>query len=77
MIIQVQSCRLYIVKWIKVPAVVEREDLLVLLWMNNQGVHESKGKEDLKTATRILESYLSSSAGSLPNDLNFEGRHLK
>ena len=41
------------------------------------GVHESKGKEDLKTATRILESYLSSSAGSLPNDLNFEGRHSK
>ena len=39
------------------------------------GVDDSKGKEDLKTATRILESYLSASAGSLPNDLNFEGRH--
>ena len=34
MIIQVQSCRLYIVKWIKVPAVVEREDLLMLPWMS-------------------------------------------
>ena len=40
-------------------------------------VDESKGKEDLKTAARILESYLSASADSLPKDLIFEGRHSK